>query len=1769
MKAYTRVSRWLLLLSVLALLALWGWHRAAAAPTPAAPTSTWCAAGSFQGWDNSANPLYDDGTHGDLLADDGVFSLDFTIAAADRYEWKAVTCGDWGTTFPSQNSWFYTGSPNQVVHLTFDTNDHAGDALPASPAQNIVNVSGDDLPVSFTAVGDWQGWDNSNPATLMSDAGNGIHALQYDIATAGTYQAKIVQTGSWSEQFVQDGRAVDGTPLSFTTGADNERVSFLLDTHNGRVTIAGNGSGSGSWCLAGGFQGWDNSSTPLNDDGLDGDLVGGDGVFSLDYTLTNAGRDEFKVVECGNWGNAYPSNNAWVITSAANQVVKFTFDTNDHSGDVVALMPAQNIVNAWDDAPATWTAVGDWQGWDNTNPDTALTDVGNGWYMVQYEVANAGTYQAKISETNNWSNQFSADGRNDSAPFNFQTLGDNLTITILLDINSGRWNILVPEPEGGASHDDNIFWDDLGHDSRDPLYRAPGGPVTTNTPVTLRLRAASNDLTAAKVRVWDDRNNVNMLLPMTLAADDGTYEWWEITLPGSADPTIYWYRFIAIDGTATAYYEDDSARTGGWGETFGDSPDNSWQLTVYDPTFTTPDWVKNAVIYQIFADRFRDGDAGNDTTAGTFFYDQADGSIYRSNQADWNTPVCDPRAEGTDCTGKYSENFYGGDLQGVLDKLDYLQDLGVTAIYLNPIFESPSNHKYDTTDYGLIDDNFGDLALFQQLVTEAHNRGMKIILDGVFNHTSSDSIFFDRYDRYPAPDGACESETSPYRDWYYFSAAPVPGSGVCAGDTNYTSWFGFDSLPKLDSANTDVRDYIWSGGESAIARYWMQWADGWRLDVGGDVDPGTANDPTNDYWEGFRQAIHETNPQAYIVGEEWGNGSSWFIGNEWDGTMNYQYSSAMLSFWRDTTFTDNDHNSGSSAGTLAPLTPSQLDERLRNWQERYPPEAYYAEMNLLGSHDTNRALIMLDEGPGKNDAALYDDPNYDWSDAMDRLKGVILLQFTLPGAPTIYYGDEVGLVGPVTNDGTTLQDDPYNRIPYPWLDESGTPFYTHLQTEVGQANPRDRYTLLANTRQTHAALRTGSFDTLLVDDANNIYAYGRKMADNSDAAVIIANRGATAAAVTVDVSGYLSYGATFIDVLNGDAAYTVDGSGQLTVDVPAFSGSLLVLTNTLGAAPDAVADLAVTGEASETVDLGWSAAAGASSYDVYRGLVSGGGYAWVANVAGTAYTDTGLLNAIPYYYVVVSRDDATGLVSGWSNEAMGIPHHDLDAAWYNLQWPPQITHTISALTPTENIYGQLYIANATGGSGPATGIWAQVGYGPTGTSATGADWSWTTMDYNTAVGNNDEYLGNLLPDMQGAFDYVTRWSGDGGRSWYYADLNGPGENGNPGRLYVVPSDDTTAPAAPQNLTLVGTTASSVILSWDANTESDLVGYELYRRVLVGAALVDYERVAVLDAGITGYTDEDVVTDTTYEYYLLAYDTSFNRSEASNVVQATAETRYVTVTFRVGVPDYTPGVVHVSGDLPEFGPWDAGKVAMTEVSPNVWEYTTSILDGTQLQYKFTRGTWETVESWGSIVGFANRAATIEYGTDGTQLIDNTATDWISGDDADKAVRFWRDPIVVSHYPTADAIGVPLDTVISVTWSITMTADTMFTVNGPDGTVSGTFSYDADAWMVTFAPDLELALGSVYTVSVAGQTTPGVPGGDTGVQQVPVTWSFTTVDAPTSVELVGIDGAGGNWWNGWIVAMVLVIGGSILGLLELWRRGWLFAGRRARRARPQMG
>ncbi|MGB4596071.1 MAG: glycoside hydrolase family 13 protein [Anaerolineaceae bacterium] len=629
-----------------------------------------------------------------------------------------------------------------------------------------------------------------------------------------------------------------------------------------------------------------------------------------------------------------------------------------------------------------------------------------------------------------------------------------------------------------ASHDNNVWWTQLGHDSRDTLYRNPGGPVTTDVPVTLRLRAAQGDLTEAKLRLYNDRTNVQSMLPMSITYSDGTYDWWEVQVPVSADPTVYWYCFVVTDGTDTDYYEDDAARTMGWGQAFDESPDYSYQLTVYDPDFQTPDWIKNAVVYQVFPDRFRDGNETNNKPAGTFFYNEPGGTVYRSLGTNWNEPICDPR--GTDgCAGTYSKNFYGGDLQGLIDKLDYLQNLGVTAIYLNPIFDSPSNHGYDTTDYMAINPMFGDATLFNTLAAEINTRGMHLILDGVFNHVSSDSIYFDRYENFGEL-GACESIDSPYRSWFYFTdvaagSGPCVGSDGTPGGATYESWWGYDSLPKMDSTNPEVRALIWENTipTDTVAGYYMQSADGWRLDVGADVDSGTTGDPTNDYWEGFRNTVKSVNPDGYITGEEWGIANSWLLGGEWDAVMNYQFSSAVLSLWRDEVFSDNDHNAGSSAGLLAPLSPEQFDERMQNLFERYNPEALQAMLNLFGSHDTSRALFMLDQNTDLNDPTLYANPAYDWSDAINRLKGAVAVQMTMPGAPTIYYGDEVGLVGPMAYGGGKWEDDPYNRQPYPWLDETGTPFYTHLQTQAAQDDIYNYYSTLTTARNAHPALRTG------------------------------------------------------------------------------------------------------------------------------------------------------------------------------------------------------------------------------------------------------------------------------------------------------------------------------------------------------------------------------------------------------------------------------------------------------------------------------------------------------------------------------------------------------------------------------------------------------------------------------------------------------------------------------------------------------------------------
>lgn len=768
---------------------------------------------------------------------------------------------------------------------------------------------------------------------------------------------------------------------------------------------------------------------------------------------------------------------------------------------------------------------------------------------------------------------------------------------------NGKLTVQTTQPGSctGASSDNNVYYAGLFHDSFSTTYRFPLGAVPwTQGAVTLTLRTCAGDLSASpEIRVWNARAGAQTINTMTLDSTStdptlGSVSYWKYDLAIPSTSTILYYAFRLTDGTTTAFYGDDDPAFfgGGYGQAY---PSNifdtkSYQLTVYDPSFNVPEWLQRGVIYQIFPDRFRDGDPANDPQTGRFFYNESGGAIVRSNASAWNTAICDPRAGGP-CSGKYSDNFYGGDLQGIIDKINqgYFDNLGITVLYLNPIFRSPSNHKYDTADYLTIDPDFGTLADFQELADAADAHGMTIILDGVFNHVSSDSTYFDRYHRYDAVgnltspggigtddnSGACESPTSAFRGWFYLpdtlGSPALDEGGVTAFctttdgspdvlSTSYSAWWGYSSLPKLQATIAAIKNLIWNNGTASVGPYWVdQGASGWRLDVGGDVDPGIGT-PGNTYWEGFRAAVRAINPQTAVIGEEWGDATPWLLGSEWDSVMNYRYRSAMLSWLftgcsgsgcsGGTKFQENDSNDSSSSGSIAYLSPSQFNARLRAIQEDYPPMVWKGMMNLAGSHDTNRILFLLKKVNNDNPSA-----------AIQRLKELWLFAFSYAGAPTIYYGDEVGLTQDGVFANSAYQDDPYNRVPFPWDD---TPGANSANTDL-QSFARS----MSSTRLSYRALQDGEVQHgILIDDTNKLYGFARTYGsgDAAQTALIILNRSDAAHQVTLNGLNAAPYslldGQIMVDPAN-NRTETMVSAGSLTVTVNSNWGVILLEKNQL------------------------------------------------------------------------------------------------------------------------------------------------------------------------------------------------------------------------------------------------------------------------------------------------------------------------------------------------------------------------------------------------------------------------------------------------------------------------------------------------------------------------------------------------------------------------------------------------------------------------------
>ncbi len=413
----------------------------------------------------------------------------------------------------------------------------------------------------------------------------------------------------------------------------------------------------------------------------------------------------------------------------------------------------------------------------------------------------------------------------------------------------------------------------------------------------------------------------------------------------------------------------------------------------------TPEWVKDAIFYQIFPDRF----------ASSANVDKP------HNLEPWETP---PSTFG----------FKGGDLLGIVEHLDYLVDLGINAIYLNPIFQSTANHRYHTHDYYQVDPILGGNAAFKALLDTAHTRGIRVVIDGVFNHASRGFYQFN----HTLENG----KASPYLDWFIFHSLPP---NAYNGTPNYEAWWNLPDLPKFNHTNPQVREFV-----LRVAEHWVrEGIDGWRLDVPGEIDD-------DEFWREFRRRVKGANPDAYIVGEIWQRGDRWLAGDQFDAVMNYQFLRACLSFFVDQTTVNRDllqeHSYGDAKAIDAAEFARTLEEML-NW---YPQEIAHAQMNLLDSHDTARFLTIAH---GDTTA----------------LRLALLMLFTYPGAPTIYYGDEIAMEGRL---------DPDNRRAMVW--------------DPGRVNRemRDYTKRLTTLRKKYTALRRGTFANLHAE--GKVYAFARQ-----------------------------------------------------------------------------------------------------------------------------------------------------------------------------------------------------------------------------------------------------------------------------------------------------------------------------------------------------------------------------------------------------------------------------------------------------------------------------------------------------------------------------------------------------------------------------------------------------------------------------------------------------------------------------------------------------
>ena len=573
------------------------------------------------------------------------------------------------------------------------------------------------------------------------------------------------------------------------------------------------------------------------------------------------------------------------------------------------------------------------------------------------------------------------------------------------------------------------------HNSHDENFRKPFGAVKTESEITLGIKVTDATPDKVLVRCWCKDHETVHEMALDEARHDNLYK---VTLKMPSSPALLWYYFI-IEVQGRTFYYSNNSHLGGIGETTESPTNNSFQITVYDKNFETPGWFYDSIMYQIFPDRFAGGitpDTPKKRTEYKFHTDWYEPLSNIPHPFEAGPALCD---------------FYGGNFKGIEEKIAYLKSLGISVIYLNPIFEAYSNHRYDTGNYKKIDSILGSEDDFKNLCQKLHENGIRVILDGVFSHTGSDSLYFDKYSHYNNPDGAYHNPSSSFRQWYQWED----------GHNQYKSWWGCSNLPNVNEMNPSYLDYILRDKDAVIKKWLSAGADGWRLDV--------ADELPDEFIKILRREAKSEKSDALIIGEVWEDASNkvsyseqreYLFGDELDSVMNYPFKDLFIGF------------------LCGNISSEQLSGGVMSIMENYPKCVLYSLMNSVSTHDTMRIKTVLGEPYIPENLSFEDKQNFrlSWSEeslAIKRVRLIAFLQMTFVGVPCIYYGDEIGMQG---------ISDPFNRMPFTWRS---------IDPEL-----LDFYRTLAKLRNSHGALRTGEFKIISATDG--IFAYERTIKNSKD-----------------------------------------------------------------------------------------------------------------------------------------------------------------------------------------------------------------------------------------------------------------------------------------------------------------------------------------------------------------------------------------------------------------------------------------------------------------------------------------------------------------------------------------------------------------------------------------------------------------------------------------------------------------------------------------------